>query len=172
MFEQIGGNFSIILGICCFALAAFWVLHAVGSGKNYTKFAAPAPASYMGPEFDGRLIVTHDFVEFSASAAGASWYVGVLKPGEIFLFGLISCSALLGVGGGSTLALGDDLDTDRYMTATSAGASVQSNFFIAGASAGHGYYNGGSLNIPILLAVGTTTITSGTAKVTIIKGRM
>lgn len=169
MFEQIG--VSGFLMIAAIGLGLFYALHAVGSGTNYTKFASPSPASFMGPEWEGRLITTTDAVEFSTSTAGASWNVGVLKPGEVFLLGIISSDTIKSEAT-ATLSLGTPEDVDMFMIAVAMSASLQGRCFLAGASAGVGYFNTESGNRPIILMTGTATITSGTAKVTIIKARM
>lgn len=121
------------------------------SGANYTKHAAPSPGTFMGAEWDGRVVAEHDSYTCAALATGSTINVGVLKPGEVFLFGAIRTADL---GMSTTIALGDAGDIDRYMAATAASA----NAYNAMAAAGIGYKNETAVDIPICVHVtGTCT---------------
>lgn len=92
-------------------------------GVNYTKANAPAPATYMGTEYEGRLKVVMDKYEAASLATGSTIKVGRLNKGETFVTGWVIADDLSSAG---TLALGDIKasdgstvgDADRYLAAT------------------------------------------------------
>ena len=50
----------------------------MASGTNYTKYAAPSPATFMGAEWGGKVRATHDTYTFASAAADTEVNVGVL----------------------------------------------------------------------------------------------
>ena len=141
----------------------------MANGTNYAKVIAPAPATYLGPEQGGDVHIDYDTFTFAGEAAGALVNVGNLKPGEIFLFALITAAAL---GTGVTLQLGDAGDDDRYLAATAAntgGLIIQAAR--AGASLGVGYKNDTTADIPLVLKTGGAAAT-GRVDISIFKGRI
>lgn len=92
-------------------------------GVNATKAISPSPASYMGTENKGRVIVVQDKYEAASLASGSVIIMGGLIPkGATFITGWVRADDLSSAG---TLALGDvksDLsttgDADRYLAAT------------------------------------------------------
>jgi hypothetical protein len=129
---------------------------------NYAIADAPTPATYLGPEWNGRVIAQADYYDFAAVASGSSINVGVLEPGEVFLMGMISTDTMSSL----TLTLGDAGDADRYM-ASIAASDVR---LIAGASPGMGYKNETDDPIPIFLTTGGATAT-GRVSTVIFKAR-
>ncbi len=92
-------------------------------GVNYTKAASPSPATYMGTEYQGRVVAIMDKYECASLAVGSTIVVGKLNKGETFFAGWITADDLTSAG---TLALGDIKasdgstvgDADRYLAAT------------------------------------------------------
>lgn len=86
-------------------------------GVNRTKMDTATPADRLTPgEFDGRVKVMIDSYEAAALANGSSIDVGgILPTGAKVLEIVLTCDAL---GSSVTLAVGDDEDTSRYITAT------------------------------------------------------
>ena len=118
----------------------------MANGTNYGYMASGlAPASYMGPEWEGKLRVTHDSYTFASAAAATTVNVGVLRPGEVFMGGFVVNAAL---GSGVTLQLGDSGDDDRYMDAAAASSAGNIN---ARKAEGIGYKNTGTTDIAIVL---------------------
>lgn len=137
----------------------------MADGANYTKHAAPAPASYMDAEWGGRVVATHDSYTFASAAAATAVNVGVLKPGEVFLTGWVIGADL---GSATTLTLGDAGNAARYLAATvftTAGQCTQCT-----AAAGIGYKNSTTADIPIFLTTGVEEAT-GAVEVIILKAK-
>lgn len=135
----------------------------MADGANYTKYAAPATATYMGAEWGGRVVASHDTYTFASFAHTGTVNVGVLKPGEVFLTGWIIGADL---GSATTLQLGDAGDTDRYLAATvftTAGQCTQCS-----KAEGVGYKNSTTANIPLYITVGTEEA-NGAIEVIILK---
>jgi hypothetical protein len=90
---------------------------------EYTKAAAPTPATYMGTEYEGRLKVILGTYTCASLAVGSTIRIGKLRKGETFVMGWVSGADLTSAG---TLILGDIKDSDgstvgdadRYMQAT------------------------------------------------------
>lgn len=140
-------------------------------GVNYTKAASPAPESYMGTEYRGRVEVIMDKYECASLASGSTIMVGMLRKGETFVTGWITADDLSSAG---TLALGDIKasdgttvgDADRYLAATvftTANQCTQCN-----AEAGRQYTATEDLILTITTATEELT---GTIFVTILKSR-
>jgi hypothetical protein len=115
---------------------------ATVKGTNYTKYAAPTPASYMGPEWRGNLRCIAENYTCASTASGTVIDVGILRAGEVFVSAAITGADL---GSATTLQLGDTeldgsasiADDDRYLAATvftTAGQRTQCD-----AAAGRGY---------------------------------
>jgi hypothetical protein len=93
------------------------------NATNYAKYVAGSPAAFMGAEWEGKVRCIHDTYTFASAIAGTVINVGILKAGEVFLFGYINAADL---GSATTLTLGDTeldgsasiLDADRYLAAT------------------------------------------------------
>ena len=137
----------------------------MASGANYTKYADPTPATFMGAEWGGRVSATHDTYTFASAAAGTAVNVGVLKPGEVFLTGSVIGADL---GSATTLILADAGDDDRYLAATvftTAGQTTQ-----CAKTAGVGYKNDTTADIPIVLKTGVEEAT-GAVEVIILKAK-
>ena len=135
----------------------------MASGTNYTKYASPAPATFMGAEWGGKVRATHDSYTFASAAIGTEVNVGVLMPGEVFLTGWVIGAAL---GSAPTLKLGDSGDDDRYLAATvfaTAGQCTQ-----CAKAEGVGYKNTTTSPIPIILKTGVEEAT-GAVEVIILK---
>lgn len=123
-------------------------------GANSTKYNTPAPATFMGAEWGGKVRAMHDTYSFASIASGKTVQVGVLKPGEVFLTGWIHGADL---GSATTLQLGDADDDDRYLAAT---VFTTANQVTQCAKAdGIGYKNSGTTDIPLLLKTGTEEAT-------------
>ena len=136
----------------------------MASGTNYTKYAAPSPATFMGAEWGGKVRATHDSYTFASAAKDTEVNVGVLMPGEVFLTGWVIGAAL--GGSATTLQLGDAGDDDRYLAATvfaTAGQCTQ-----CGKVDGVGYKNTTTTPIPLVLKTGTEEAT-GAVEVIILK---
>lgn len=90
---------------------------------NYAKYAAGAPASFMGAEWEGKVRAIHETYTFASAAIGTVINVGILRKDEVFLMGYIHGADL---GSATTLQLGDTeldgsatlADDDRYLAAT------------------------------------------------------
>ena len=122
----------------------------MASGANYTKYAAPSPATFMGAEWGGKVRATHDSYTFASAAKDTEVNVGVLMPGEVFLTGWVIGADL---GSATTLQLGDSGDDDRYLAATTfttVGQCAQ-----CAKADGVGYKNTTTSPIPIVLKTGT-----------------
>lgn len=135
----------------------------MASGANYTKYAAPSPATFMGAEWGGKVRATHDSYTFASAAIGTEVNVGVLMPGEVFLTGWVIGAAL---GSAPTLQLGDAGDDGRYLAATvfaTAGQCTQ-----CAKAEGVGYKNTTTSPIPIVLKTGAEEAT-GAVEVIILK---
>ena len=135
----------------------------MASGANYTKYAAPATADFMGAEWGGKVRATHDTYTFASMAVAGVVNVGVLRPGEVYLDGFIFAADL---GSASTLIMGDAGDTDRYLAATVFTTTGQVT--ACRASAGIGFKNDTVVDIPIYLTVGVEEV-SGAIEVVIYK---
>ena len=134
-------------------------------GTNYTKALSPAPASFMGAEWDGRVVVQTDTFTFASHATGTEVVVGVLKKGEVFLGAEIENAAL---GSGVTLQLGDAGDDDRYLAAASAASAGTIRARRAGTNLGMHYK--ATADTPIILTTGGAAAT-GAVYTTIFKAR-
>ena len=135
----------------------------MASGANYTKYAAPSPATFMGAEWGGKVRATHDSYTFASAAKDTEVNVGVLMPGEVFLTGWVIGADL---GSATTLKLGDSGDDDRYLAATvftTAGQCTQ-----CAKAEGVGYKNTTTSPIPLVLKTGTEEAT-GAVEVIILK---
>jgi len=135
----------------------------MASGANYTKYAAPSPATFMGAEWGGKVRATHDSYTFASAAKDTEVNVGVLMPGEVFLTGWVIGADL---GSATTLKLGDSGDDDRYLAATvftTAGQCTQ-----CAKAEGVGYKNTTTSPIPIILKTGVEEAT-GAVEVIILK---
>lgn len=135
----------------------------MASGANYTKYAAPSPATFMGAEWGGKVRATHDSYTFASAAKDTEVNVGVLMPGEVFLTGWVIGADL---GSATTLQLGDSGDDDRYLAATvftTAGQCTQ-----CAKAEGVGYKNTTTSPIPLVLKTGTEEAT-GAVEVIILK---
>lgn len=135
----------------------------MASGANYTKYAAPSPATFMGAEWGGKVRATHDSYTFANAAKDTEVNVGVLMPGEVFLTGWVIGADL---GSAPTLQLGDSGDDDRYLAATvftTAGQCTQ-----CAKAEGVGYKNTTTSPIPIILKTGVEEAT-GAVEVIILK---
>jgi hypothetical protein len=152
----------ILVSLCALGL---FLLMQMADGANYAKAVSPTPATFMGAEWDGRVIAEHDSYTFAAAAIGATVNVGVLKPGEVFLFGFVTLGATLGAS--TTLALGDAGSATRYMAAV---ASTAAGILWAADQAGVGYKNETQADIPILVTLGGGEAT-GAIEVVIVKAR-
>jgi len=99
-----------------FQLIAYFTrpLMFMASGANYTKYAAPAPATFMGAEWAGKVRAMFDSYTFASEAIGTLVNVGILKKDEVYLGCEITNGAL---GTSVALQLGDAADDDRYMVA-------------------------------------------------------
>ena len=122
----------------------------MASGTNYTKYAAPSPATFMGAEWGGKVRATHDTYTFASAAADTEVNVGVLMPGEVFLTGWVIGAAL---GSTTTLKLGDSGDDDRYLAATAFATAGQCTQ--CAKAEGVGYKNTTTSPIPLVLKTGT-----------------
>ena len=123
------------------------------SGSNYTKFAAPVPATYLGAEWNGKVRATYDTYTFASEAIGTTVNVGVLKPGEVFLGAILTNAAL---GASTTLQLGDAGNTSRYIVATSTSSAGS---ITACAQTGIGYKNSTTADIPLYITTAGGTAT-------------
>ena len=122
----------------------------MADATNYAKAIAPAVGTYLGPEYDGRVIAEWDYYTLpSSSPIGTVVNVGILRPGETYLFGAVSIPGTL--GSGTTLQLGDAGDDDRYMAAIASTSALLLWAARAGASLGMGYKNSTLVDIPIVL---------------------
>ena len=135
----------------------------MASGANYTKYAAPSPATFMGAEWGGKVRATHDSYTFASAAIATEVNVGVLMPGEVFLTGWVIGAAL---GTATTLQLGDAGDDDRYLAATAFATAGQVTQ--CGKVDGVGYKNTTTTPIPLVLKTGTEEAT-GAVEVIILK---
>ena len=135
----------------------------MASGANYTKYAAPSPATFMGAEWGGKVRATHDSYTFASAAIGTEVNVGVLMPGEVFLTGWVIGAAL---GSATTLKLGDSGDDDRYLAATAFATAGQCTQ--CAKAEGVGYKNTTTSPIPLVLKTGTSKAT-GAVEVIILK---
>ena len=135
----------------------------MASGTNYTKYASPAPATFMDAEWSGKVRATHDSYTFASAAIGTEVNVGVLMPGEVFLTGWVIGAAL---GSGATLQLGDAGDDDRYLAATAFNTAGQCTQ--CAKADGVGYKNTTTSPIPLVLKTGTEEAT-GAVEVIILK---
>lgn len=109
---------------------------------EYTKAVAPAPATYLGTEYEGRVKCILGTYTAASLPSGSTIRIGILRKGETFLMGWVTGADLSSAG---TLALGDIKLSDgstvgnaaRYMAATvftTAGQMTASN-----AAAGRAY---------------------------------
>ena len=135
----------------------------MANGTNYTKYASPSPSSFMGAEWGGKVRATHDTYTFASAPVATEVNVGVLMPGEVFLFGKIIGAAL---GSATTLQLGDSGDDDRYLAATVFTTAGQVTD--CAKADGIGYKNETTSPIPIVLKVGVEEAT-GAVEVIILK---
>lgn len=135
----------------------------MASGVNYTKYASPSPSSFMGAEWGGKVRATHDTYTFASATIGTEVNVGVLMPGEVFLFGKIIGADL---GSATTLQLGDAGDDDRYLAATVFATAGQVTN--CAKAEGVGYKNETTSPIPIVLKTGAEVAT-GAVEVIILK---
>jgi len=133
----------------------------MASGANYTKYAAPSPATFMGAEWDGKVRADYDTYTFASEAIGTLVNVGVLKVGEVFLGAILTNAAL---GSGTTLQLGDAGDDDRYIVAT---ATSSAGSITACAQTGIGYKATAETPLVVKTAGGTAT---GQFSIVIFKG--
>ena len=121
----------------------------MASGANYTKYAAPSPATFMGAEWGGKVRATHDSYTFASAAKDTEVNVGVLMPGETFLTGWVIGADL---GSATTLKLGDSGDDDRYLAATT--FTTEGQCTQCAKAEGVGYKNTTTSPIPIILKTG------------------
>ena len=135
----------------------------MASGANYTKYAAPSPATFMGAEWGGKVRATHDSYTFANAAKDTEVNVGVLMPGEVFLTGWVIGADL---GSKTTLQLGDAGDDDRYLAATEFATAGQCTQCVK--ADGVGYKNTTTSPIPIILKTGVEEAT-GAVEVIILK---
>ena len=135
----------------------------MASGANYTKYAVPSPATFMGAEWGGKVRATHDSYTFVSAAKDTEVNVGVLMPGEVFLTGWVIGADL---GSATTLQLGDAGDDDRYLAATVFTTAGQAT--LCAKVDGVGYKNTTTLPIPLVLKTGTEEAT-GAVEVIILK---
>jgi len=135
----------------------------MASGTNYTKYDSPAPATFMGAEWGGKVRATHDSYTFASAAIGTEVNVGVLMPGEVFLTGWVIGADL---GSATTLQLGDAGDDDRYLAATVFTTVGQATQCVK--ADGVGYKNTTTTPIPLVLKTGTEEAT-GAVEVIILK---
>ena len=135
----------------------------MASGANYTKYASPAPATFMGSEWGGKVRATHDSYTFANAAIGTLVNVGVLMPGEVFLTGWVIGADL---GSATTLQLGDAGDDDRYLAATV--FTTEGQCTQCAKAEGVGYKNTTTSPIPIILKTGVEEAT-GAVEVIILK---
>lgn len=135
----------------------------MASGTNYTKYDSPAPATFMGAEWGGKVRATHDSYTFASAAIGTEVNVGVLMPGEVFLTGWVIGADL---GSATTLQLGDAGDDDRYLAATVFTTAGQATQCVK--VDGVGYKNNTPAPIPLVLKTGTEEAT-GAVEVIILK---
>lgn len=135
----------------------------MASGANYTKYAAPSPATFMGAEWGGKVRATHDSYTFASAAIGTLVNVGVLMPGEVFLTGWVIGADL---GSATTLQLGDAGDDDRYLAATT--FTTEGQCTQCAKAEGVGYKNTTTSPIPLVLKTGTEEAT-GAVEVIILK---
>ena len=135
----------------------------MASGANYTKYAAPSPATFMGAEWGGKVRATHDSYTFASATIATEVNVGVLMPGEVFLTGWVIGADL---GSATTLQLGDAGDDDRYLAATVFTTAGQATQCVK--VDGVGYKNTTTTPIPLVLKTGTEEAT-GAVEVIILK---
>jgi len=135
----------------------------MASGANYTKYAAPSPATFMGAEWGGKVRATHDSYTFASAAIATEVNVGVLMPGEVFLTGWVIGADL---GSATTLKLGDSGDDDRYLAATV--FTTEGQCTQCAKAEGVGYKNTTTSPIPIILKTGVEEAT-GAVEVIILK---
>ena len=135
----------------------------MASGANYTKYAAPSPATFMGAEWGGKVRATHDSYTFASAAKDTEVNVGVLMPGEVFLTGWVIGADL---GSATTLQLGDSGDDDRYLAATV--FTTEGQCTQCAKAEGVGYKNTTTSPIPIILKTGVEEAT-GAVDVIILK---
>ena len=135
----------------------------MASGANYTKYAAPSPATFMGAEWGGKVRATHDSYTFASAAIATEVNVGVLMPGEVFLTGWVIGADL---GSATTLKLGDSGDDDRYLAATV--FTTEGQCTQCAKAEGVGYKNTTTSPIPLVLKTGTEEAT-GAVEVIILK---
>ena len=135
----------------------------MASGANYTKYAAPSPATFMGAEWGGKVRATHDSYTFASAAKDTEVNVGVLMPGEVFLTGWVIGADL---GSATTLQLGDSGDADRYLAATT--FTTEGQCTQCAKAEGVGYKNTTTSPIPLVLKTGTEEAT-GAVEVIILK---
>ena len=135
----------------------------MASGANYTKYAAPSPATFMGAEWGGKVRATHDSYTFASAAKDTEVNVGVLMPGEVFLTGWVIGADL---GSATTLKLGDSGDDDRYLAATV--FTTEGQCTQCAKAEGVGYKNTTTSPIPIILKTGVEEA-DGAVEVIILK---
>lgn len=112
------------------------------NATNYTKYAAAAPANFLGPEFEGRLRGILDKYTLASAASGTIVNVGILRAGEVFFSADLTGADL---GSATTLQVGDTeldgsavlADDDRYLAATV--FTTANQLTNCNAAAGRGY---------------------------------
>ncbi|BAI73181.1 hypothetical protein AZL_025430 [Azospirillum sp. B510] len=125
-------------------------------GTNHALTVATPRSLVNGGDFGGSVrVYTDSYTTLGTEAVGDSIYVGYLKPGERFLFGIVVFGAL---GASTTLQLGDAGDDDRYMAAGSTAAAGNKD---ARALAGAGFLNDTDTAISLCLKVGGATLAAG-----------
>jgi hypothetical protein len=109
----------------------------------------------MGAEYDGRVVAEHDTYTCNATAANTTINVGVLRPGEVFMFGYIAGANL---GASTTITVGDSGNAARYLGTTNTNAAFAAVMCLTGGN-GAGYKNSGNNDLPIYATVagGNTT---------------
>jgi len=136
------------------------------NGDNYdvaVDFDPSADDKLVQGLWNGKVRVQMETYTINAKAAGTVINVAKLPKGATFIIGLIVHEAL---GGGVTLAMGDsatdDVDTDRYMEATSAATAGDLD---AKAFAGVGYTALEDLTLYLTTAGATTAVADRVIKV-------
>ena len=113
-------------------------------------------------EWHGNLRVQYDSYEASSLASGSDIKVARLPQGAKVYDVIVHFD---GLGGSSTIKVGDSGDDDRYIAATSTASAGQMSMSQEGAIAGFGYEN--TAETDVLLTTGGASIT-GTIKTAVI----
>jgi hypothetical protein len=143
-----------------------------GQGVNYAKSIDPTSANIVDPGLlGGKVRVFQDYATISATSNLSSAYITVgskLPTGSQVVKIIVSAtSAVKASGTGSTLRIGDEGDTDRYITNT---MMTSSSVHVGPNNAGGMYYTvTGTTDNYIRISNESTNavLSSGTVKITV-----